>query len=120
MTKYHLDMPLYVTTFAFVFNKDRYNQMSAAQKKVIDDHCTTKSAITLASPWADFEHGGIAKLKAEGHEVYSISPDQLALWKKSAEPVVTAWAAEVKKAGGDPDTILKELKAELAKANAAY
>jgi len=33
VTKYHLDMPLYVTTFAFVFNKDKYNQMSAARRR---------------------------------------------------------------------------------------
>ena len=32
VTKYHLDMPLYVTTFAFVFNKAKYEEMSAAQK----------------------------------------------------------------------------------------
>src|SRR6266436_5186215 len=32
VTKYHMDVPLYVTTFAFVFNKDKYDQMSAVQK----------------------------------------------------------------------------------------
>ena len=63
VTKYHLDMPLYVTTFAFVFNKDKYNQMSAAQKKVIDDHCTPEWALKVAAPWAEFEHAGIAKIK---------------------------------------------------------
>ena len=45
--------------------------MSAAQKKVIDDHCTTEWAGKFADPWADFEHAGLAKVKAEpGHEVY--------------------------------------------------
>ena len=28
VTKYHIEAPLYVTTFAFVMNKDKYNQMS--------------------------------------------------------------------------------------------
>src|SRR4030088_2201084 len=32
VTKYHMDAPLYVTTFAFVMNKDKYNQMSDRQK----------------------------------------------------------------------------------------
>ena len=77
VTKYHMDVPLYVTTFAFVFNKDKYEQMSAKQKKVIDDHCTSEWAAKVATPWADFEHAGIAKLKAEpGHEVYELSPAQ--------------------------------------------
>jgi TRAP-type C4-dicarboxylate transport system substrate-binding protein len=121
VTKYHLDMPLYVTTFAFVFNKAKYNEMSAAQKKVIDSHCTPEWALKVAAPWADFEHAGIAKIKAEaGHEVYAPSAAQVAEWKKAAEPLAQTWADNVKKAGGDPDTIMKELKGELAKFKAAY
>jgi TRAP-type C4-dicarboxylate transport system substrate-binding protein len=121
VTKYHLDMPLYVTTFAFVFNKDKYNQMSASQKKVIDNHCTPEWALKVASPWADFEHAGVAKIKAEtGHEVYAPTPAQVAEWKSAAEPLAKIWADNVKKAGGDPETIMKELKAQLAKDSAAY
>jgi TRAP-type C4-dicarboxylate transport system substrate-binding protein len=121
VTKYHLDMPLYVTTFAFVFNKAKYNEMSAAQKKVIDNHCTPEWALKVASPWADFEHAGIAKIKAEaGHEVYEPSAAQVAEWKQASEPLAKTWADNVKKSGGDPDAIMKELKAQLAKDKAAY
>ncbi len=121
VTKYHLDMPLYVTTFAFVFNKAKYNEMSAAQKKVIDNHCTPQWALKVAAPWADFEHAGIAKIKAEaGHEVYEPSAAQVAEWKKASEPLAKTWTDNVKKAGGDPDTIMKELKAQLEKDKAAY
>ena len=120
VTKYHMEVPLYVTTFAFVFNNGTYGQMSAAQKKVIDDHCTNEWAGRIAGPWADFEHSGIKKLKDEGHDVYPISNEQLAEWKKAAEPLEKSWADNVKKAGGDPDAIMKELKASIAKYNAAY
>ena len=40
VVSHHLDAPLYVTPFVWVLNKDKYNAMSAAQKKVIDEHCT--------------------------------------------------------------------------------
>ena len=61
------------------------------------------------------------KSKAEaGHEVYEPSAAQVAEWKKAAEPLAKTWADNVKKAGGDPDAIMKELKAELAKYKAAY
>jgi TRAP-type C4-dicarboxylate transport system substrate-binding protein len=116
VTKYHMDAPLYVTTFALVFNKAKYEQMSAKQKKAIDDHCTNEWALKVAAPWADFEHAGIAKIKAEaGHEVYELTPAQLADWKKSAEPLVKTWSENVKKAGGDPDAAMKELRASLSK-----
>jgi TRAP-type C4-dicarboxylate transport system substrate-binding protein len=121
VTKYHMDIPLYVTTFAFVFNKDKYNEMSPRQKKAIDDHCTNEWAGKVAGPWADFEHAGIAKIKAEpGHEVYGLTPDQIGQWKKAAQPLEQKWADNVKKAGGNPDTIMKELKAELVKYNASF
>jgi TRAP-type C4-dicarboxylate transport system substrate-binding protein len=121
VTKYHMDVPLYVTTFVFVFNKDKYNEMSPRQKKAIDDHCTNEWAGKVAGPWADFEHAGIAKIKAEpGQEVYTLTPDQIAEWKKAAQPLEQKWADNVKKAGGNPDAIMKELKADLAKFNASF
>ncbi len=120
VVKYHMEAPLYVTTFAFVFNKSKYNQMSAKQKKVIDDHCTNEWALKVAAPWAKFEHDGIAKLKGmSGHEVYPISDAQLAAWRKAAAPLEKSWADGVKKTGVDPDVAMKELKAELVKYNAA-
>jgi TRAP-type transport system periplasmic protein len=121
VTKYHMDVPLYTTSFVWVMNKSTYAQMSPSQQKVIDDHCNTQWAERVAAPWADFEHAGIAKLKAEpGQEVYSITDAQLAEWKAAAGPVVQRWSNAVKKTGNDPDTVLKELKAELAKYNSGY
>ena len=56
VTKYHMDVPLYATTFAWVMNKATYEQMSAAQKKVIDDHCTNE--------WARQGGGPVGRLRA--------------------------------------------------------
>jgi len=121
VTKYHMNVPLYVTTFAFVFNKAKYEAMSARQKKVIDNHCTSEWAAKVATPWADFEHNGIAKLKAEaGHDVYDISPAQLAEWRKATAPLEVKWAAGAKKAGVDPELAIKGLRAELVKNKASY
>ncbi len=120
VTKYHMEYPLYTTTLAFVFNKATYDAMSPAQKKVIDDHCSNEWALRIAAPWADFEHGGIAKIKAEpGHEVYTPTPEQVAAWRKAAEPLEKQWADGVSKVGGNPDDIIKELHAQLDKFGAA-
>jgi TRAP-type C4-dicarboxylate transport system substrate-binding protein len=121
VTKYHMDVPLYATTFAWVMNKAKYEGMSAAQKKVIDDHCTNEWSLKVAAPWADFEHAGVQKLKSDpAHEVYPISTEQLAEWRTAAAPLQKVWVDNVKKAGGDPDAIMKELRASLAKHQAAY
>jgi TRAP-type C4-dicarboxylate transport system substrate-binding protein len=119
VTKYHMDAPLYVTTFAFVINKDTYSAMSDRQKKAIDDNCNTEAAGRVGEPWGKFEDAGLDKGKAEqGHEVYKLTAEQLGLWKKASEPLVKTWADNVKKTGVDPDAALAELKASLAKYNA--
>jgi TRAP-type C4-dicarboxylate transport system substrate-binding protein len=119
VVKYHMEEPLYVTTFAFVFNKAKYDQMSDRQKKAVDAHCTTEQAGLVGGPWGKFEDDGVAKVKAEaGHEVYKLTPEQLAEWRKSAEPLLKTWGDGVKKTGVDPDAAMKELRASLAKYNA--
>ena len=116
VTKYHMELPFYTTTFALVFNKAKYDAMDAKQKKAIDDHCTSEWALKVAGPWADFEHNGIAKIKAEaGQHVYKITPAQAALWHKAAAPLEAKWAAGAKKAGVDPAKVLAELRADLKK-----
>jgi TRAP-type C4-dicarboxylate transport system substrate-binding protein len=121
VVNYHMDVPLYVTVFTWVMNKSKYESLSAAQKKVIDDHCTTEWAVKLATPWADFEAGGRPKIKAEsGHEVYGLTAEQLAEWRKAAEPMQQKWAENVRKAGADPDKAMTALKDALKKQNALY
>ncbi|MFT4096863.1 MAG: TRAP transporter substrate-binding protein [Rhodoblastus sp.] len=116
VTKYHMDVPLYTTVFTYSMNKALYDGMSAAQKKVIDNHCTTEWAEKVAGPWADFEANGREKMKkAEGHEVYKISDAQLAEWKKVVAPLENDWAEAVKKAGGDAAAIKADLDATIKK-----
>jgi TRAP-type C4-dicarboxylate transport system substrate-binding protein len=121
VTKYHIDSAMYVTTFVWVLNKGTYDKLSPDQKKAIDDHCTTEWAVRFASPWADFEHAGIAKVRAEpGQVVTELTPDQLAAWQKSAEPLRQSWANGVKKVGGNPDAIMQALQQEIAQHHAGY
>ncbi len=116
VVKYHMDVPLYTTPFVWAMNKDKYESMSAAQKKVIDDHCTTEWAEKVASPWADFEFAGRAKMAAlPGHEIYKLTPEQLGAWKKALLPSVAQWYGDVKKAGYDPKVVDEGLKASIAK-----
>jgi TRAP-type C4-dicarboxylate transport system substrate-binding protein len=119
VTKYHMNAPLYTSVLTWIVNKNTYQGMSPAQQRAIDDHCSTDWALRAAGQWADFERGGVAKLGAmPGHEVYTLTPEQLADWRKAAEPVVKIWADAARKAGVDPDGALAELKASVEKYHA--
>jgi TRAP-type transport system periplasmic protein len=121
VTKYHIDSPLYVSEQVWVLNKDKYNSLSPAQKKVMDDHCTSEWALKIATPWSEFEAGGREKIKAQaGHEVYPLTPEQLAAWRKSAEPIAADWEDTVRKAGHDPKAILDDLRKTIASYKASY
>jgi len=67
------------------------------------------------------EAGGRDKIKAQpGQELDTLTLAQLADWRKAAEPLYAEWAANVKKAGYDPDVVMKDLKDSLAKYNSLY
>ena len=119
VTKYYTITPIYSTVFVYVMNKDKYGALSADQKKVVDDHCSTDWAVKIATEWADFEDAGLVKLKGlPDKEVTSLTPEQIAEWKTAAEPLNKAWADSVTKAGGNAAQIDADLKAALAKYNA--
>ena len=46
----HMDAPLHTVTFQWLMSPRTYAAMSPAQKKVIDDHCTTEWAGKFADP----------------------------------------------------------------------
>jgi TRAP-type transport system periplasmic protein len=120
VVSFHLDVPLYVTPFVWVMNLDRYNGLSLAQKKVIDEHCTTEWAEKIAAPWADFESSGRTRIAAlPGHELTRLSPDQLEAWRKAVAPVVGQWGNDVKRTGLDSAPVLDGLKQSLNRYKAA-
>ena len=121
VVKFHIDEPLYTTVFVYALNQAKYDGMSAAQKKVVDDHCTNDWAQKISANWTDYEAAGRDKMKATaGHEVFKLTPEQVAEWKKSVDPLQKAWADAVRKAGADPDKAMADLKASIDKFGAGY
>ncbi len=116
VVKYHMDVPLYATPFVWVMNNDKYNALSANQKKAVDSHCTSEWAEKVGSAWADFELSGRVKLAADpSREVYKLTPEQLTAWKQAVAPVEVQWANDVKKTGQDPAAVMSAFKQSLAK-----
>jgi TRAP-type C4-dicarboxylate transport system substrate-binding protein len=110
VVKHHMDYPLFSITFVWAMNRARYDSLSANQRQVIDNHCTSEWAERIASPWADFEAGGRAKIAAEpGHEIDKLTQDQIAAWRTAVAPLTERWASKV----DNGDTVLAGLKATL-------
>jgi TRAP-type C4-dicarboxylate transport system substrate-binding protein len=117
--KYHIDVALYTQVFTFNINPRVYNSMSEAQKKVLDDHCSPEWSMKISEPSTEFEINGRTRMKAlADHEIYKLTDDQLAQWKKVVEPLHESWAEAVKKVGSDPAQIDADLQAAIKKYNA--
>ncbi len=118
VARYHADMRLYQATFVWVINKKWYANLSANQKKVIDDHCTNAWSSRIGVDWGNDEDSGKGPLSKDPHKIVPIPAPQMAAWKKAAEPVYAQWIANANKAGYDGKAVLEELRAELKKRNA--
>jgi TRAP-type C4-dicarboxylate transport system substrate-binding protein len=119
--KYHIDVPFYASTYVWVMSRQRYDGLSAGQKRVIDDHCTNDWAVKFASSWADAESAGREKLIAQpGQVVETLNPAQLAEWRKVTEPLYANWATALNIEGTDPDEAYRELESSMAIYHADY
>lgn len=119
--KYHIDVPIYASTYVWVMNKARYDGLTAAQRSDIDNHCTTDWAVRFASSWADAESAAREKLLAQaGQVVETLTPSQLAAWRKATEPLYANWAASLNMEGTDPDEAYRELESNMAIYHADY
>ena len=105
-TKYHLDMPFYLSSQMLLFNKAVYEGLSPEDKKVIDDHCTPEWSEKFSIGWADDEYSGRQKMiDSEDHTIYEPTEEEVQLWRDAAAPLLDQWRADVKAKGADPEAI---------------
>jgi TRAP-type C4-dicarboxylate transport system substrate-binding protein len=121
VTKFHMTNPLYVSIFTWNLNRKAYDALSAAQKRALDEHCSLEWTKRIAAAWAERDVDAIKKVRPDpNHVSYTISPQQVALWRKAAEPLRTQWAESVTKAGYNADEAWAELIAALKKHGGLY
>lgn len=120
-TKYHLDMPFYLSSQMLLINKGTYEGMSEANRKVIDDHCTSDWSEKFSTGWADNEYSGRQKMIDSGqHTLYEPTDAEVQLWRDAAAPLVDAWKADVKAKGADPEAIYAEYIESLKARDSLY
>ena len=116
VTKYTLDVPVYVSVFADVISKRAYQRMSPAQRKAIDDTCTPEWTTRIYKHWYDVDQKDQENSrKLKDHVFTKIGPAEMKLWRQAAKRVEDEWAESVKKAGNDTTQVIGEQKAEARK-----
>jgi TRAP-type C4-dicarboxylate transport system substrate-binding protein len=120
-TKYHLDMPFYISSQALIISKASVAAMPADLQKVIDDHCTPEWSGRFSQGWAENEYSGRQKMIDSGvHVLYTPSAAEVALWREAAKPVLEQWKKDVTAKGYDAETIHAEFIAALDRHGVRY
>jgi TRAP-type C4-dicarboxylate transport system substrate-binding protein len=115
VTLYHANASFGTSSGMLFINKKRYQALSAAAKKVIDDHSGEVESRALGQFWDKLDKVGEDRVRAiAGHQVVALPSDVQARWAKLSEPVAEEWAKSVP--GGEK--VLAQFRAELAKVKA--
>jgi TRAP-type C4-dicarboxylate transport system substrate-binding protein len=119
--KYMLDMPVSMSMSAMVMNKKRYEALSPAHRKVIDQFCSSEWAQRIGKAWNDWEEEGKAAVTgAAGKTFYKPSKEAEAQWRAAAQPLHQAWIKEATEKGGiDGKKAYDELRSKLSAAGSA-
>jgi TRAP-type transport system periplasmic protein len=121
VTKYSLEIPLYVSTFVDGINKNLYDSMSPMQKKAIDSACTPDWSAKVYHYWYDQQVELKAEiLKAGDRTILKDTPAEVQAWRDAVKPVREEWEKAVAKAGYDPKQVMAELEEFLHAAGAAF
>jgi TRAP-type transport system periplasmic protein len=88
VTKYHLDANLYVASFYFVMNKQRYDGLPADVRKAIDDTSGDWLVERFGGWWDKWDELGRQAAQARGSVTNKLSKDERARWEKQAQPAI--------------------------------
>jgi TRAP-type C4-dicarboxylate transport system substrate-binding protein len=106
---------LYNTSFAFIMNPDKYNKMSPADKKVIDDWSGEKVARLFGKFWDKGDEVGRAALKTNNVPTITANAAFLADLDTKIGPLEQNWYKLASEKGIDGKKVLAEFRAEIKK-----
>nr|WP_243403752.1 TRAP transporter substrate-binding protein [Shimia abyssi] len=109
------DQALYSLTFVLAMNKAKYESLTDAQKKAIDDSSGEEFSV-FAGSTQEAADGPARKLAVDnGNNIIQLTDTQVEEWKAAAEPIYAQWVAEMNERGIDGQALIDEARALIAK-----
>ena len=105
---------LYTVTCVLVMNHDKYTSLPDDLKKVIDDASRLKFSVFAGGTQQDYDAPSRQLAVDRGNNIITLDAAQSAEWAAAAEPVYTAWIAEMKDKGIDGQALIDRAKELMA------
>ena len=107
---------LYNTSFVAIMNKDKYDKLTADEKKAIDAISGENYARTFGRNWDGIDRRGHALMQANGTTVTKADAKFVAQVRDKVASLEAKWVAEAEAKGlKDAKKVLAEFRAEIAK-----
>ena len=117
LVNYHLEIPggLYTTPFAIMMNPAKYDSLSDAHKKVLDEVGGVAGAKIIGKGWDDADAVGRQAAIDQGGVFHKLEGAELAKWQEKIAFMDAAWIEKANAAGLDGAALLEDFKATVAK-----
>jgi TRAP-type transport system periplasmic protein len=119
LVKNHTEIPgsptLYTATFVLAMNKAKYEGLPADLKQVIDANSGQAAAAMAGQVWDDQAVVVSQMVKARGNNIYVLTQEEAARWRKATEPVIENWLKTTKERGLDGQKLLDDARAAIKK-----
>ena len=115
VTNYHTEVSLSRVSFVLTMNKQRYDELPADVKAIIDASTGMMLAERLGRMWDDDERPGRAIAVERGQPILSLSEAERQRWQERTRTVVDDWVEKVGALGHDGQAMLADAARLLAK-----
>lgn len=95
------DDSLYTTSFIFAMNKARYDGLPDDLKAIIDANSGEEFSAFAGKTMQEYDEPSRKIAVDRGNTIITLTPDEVAEWKKAAQPTSDAWIAEMDGKGLD-------------------
>jgi TRAP-type C4-dicarboxylate transport system substrate-binding protein len=117
LVKYVVDEPkVCASPMWLIMNQKKWDSLPPDLQKIFTDEAgNIEAAKSFGSVWDVASAKAVEDAKKNGIEMVKLSPDELANWQKTSQPVVDKWVTDMKAKGVDAAPILEKYKGLLKK-----
>lgn len=115
VTKYHYDAQLYVASFWFGMNQNRYDTLPENVRACIDKMSGDALIAKFGDWWDGWDAAGRKLMESDDHVVVETTAAERAAWATALEPMIEAYLVGLEEKGvSDARAVYAKMKAEIA------
>ena len=113
-TKYRTECGVSLECFLVAMNKQTFAKLPADIQKIFNENSTPQISRKYAAAHMELEKGGKGAIigsdkKAGNPPIYVLPPEELARWKKAAQPVWDEWILEMRSEGINGNAMIDDI-----------